>query len=217
MILCWSSKGGSGTTVVSAALAILASASHATTLIDLCGDLPAALGVSEPSGPGLADWMQSPLAADTGVSTLSTEVTQTLQLLHRGNGSLPAHRWSMVADSIAASVHGQVVIDTGTMVPPDELRHLADTCLLVVRPCYLALRRAITIDPALHSWVTGVVLVSEPGRVLRRADVERSIGVPVVAEIPVDPGVARAVDAGLLLSRLPRTLSLPLSNALHTT
>jgi MinD superfamily P-loop ATPase len=211
MIICWSSKGGSGTTVVSAALAILSSASHPTTLVDLCGDLPAALGVAEPSGPGVADWMQSPVATDTALGTLATEVTPDLHLLHRGHGSFPPHRWSTLADNIAASLHGNVVIDAGTLVPPPELRHLADSCLLVVRPCYLALRRAIADAPSLESWVTGVVLVTEPGRALRSTDVARSLGVPVVAEIPLDPSVARAVDAGMLLSRLPRTLSHPLA------
>lgn len=216
MIICWSSKGGSGTTVVSAALAILASASRPTTLVDLCGDLPAALGVAEPSGPGLADWMQSPLATDTALAQLATEVTPQLHLLHRGHGSLPPQRWSTLADSMAASLHGDIVIDCGTTLPPSELLHLSDTCLLVVRPCYLALRRAMTMAPSLDPWVTGVVLVTEPGRALRGTDVARSLGVPVVAEVPLDPAVARAVDAGLLLSRLPRALSQPLASATVT-
>ena len=54
---------------------------------------------------------------------------------------------------------------------------------------------------------TGVVLVDEPSRSLTRADVEAALGVPVVAVVQVDPAVARAVDAGLLASRLPRTLA----------
>ena len=49
-----------------------------------------------------------------------------------------------------------------------------------------------------------MVLVTEPGRALGRADVERTVGAPVVAEVAVDPQVARAVDAGMLTSRLPR-------------
>ena len=47
------------------------------------------------------------------------------------------------------------------------------------------------------------MLVAEPGRALRVPDIERAIGVPVVATISHDPAVARAVDAGLLAARLP--------------
>ena len=72
----------------------------------------------------------------------------------------------------------------------------------MIRPCYLALRRATQLPGR----VSGIVLVDEPGRALGRRDVESVIGVPVVAEIPLDPAVARAVDAGLLSCRLPATL-----------
>jgi hypothetical protein len=55
--------------------------------------------------------------------------------------------------------------------------------------------------------------VREPGRALTRRDVEEVLGVPVRAEVDVDPAVARAVDAGLLASRLPRALERGLRNA----
>jgi hypothetical protein len=58
-----------------------------------------------------------------------------------------------------------------------------------------------------------VVLVTEPGRALDRGDVERVVGAPVRAEVAVDPAVARAVDAGLLVSRLPRGLERSLRRA----
>jgi hypothetical protein len=60
---------------------------------------------------------------------------------------------------------------------------------------------------------TGIVLVDEPGRALTSTDVERALGVGVVAEVRLDPAVARAVDAGLLIARLPRSLSLSLRTA----
>src|SRR5438105_1160177 len=57
-VACWSVKGGSGTTVVSAALALsVAAAGTDALLADLAGDVPAALGIPEPDGPGLADWL----------------------------------------------------------------------------------------------------------------------------------------------------------------
>jgi hypothetical protein len=43
--------------------------------------------------------------------------------------------------------------------------------------------------------------------------VEDCVGAPVVAEVSVDPQVARAVDAGLLATRLPRGLARELDRA----
>ncbi|HEY8545363.1 MAG TPA: hypothetical protein VIL36_09965 [Acidimicrobiales bacterium] len=82
--------------------------------------------------------------------------------------------------------------------------------LLVTRPCFLALQRFHHVRPR----PSGVVVVREPGRSLDRHDVERALGVPVVAEVEIDPAVARAVDAGLLdVSRLPRSLFQALRDA----
>lgn len=53
----------------------------------------------------------------------------------------------------------------------------------------------------------GVVLVTEPGRALTAADVEAVLIAPVLAEIAIDPAVARTIDAGLLTARLPRALA----------
>ena len=78
----------------------------------------------------------------------------------------------------------------------------AQESLLVLRPCYLALRRALAA-PVRPS---GVVLVSESGRALGRRDVEDVLGVPVRAEVAIEEAVARAVDAGLLGRRVPRPL-----------
>src|SRR5438552_253681 len=59
LIALWSAKGGSGTTVVAAALAtVLARSSPGgAVLVDLAGDVPGALGVAEPPGYGVADWL----------------------------------------------------------------------------------------------------------------------------------------------------------------
>ena len=50
MYLCWSAKGGSGTTVIAAALALVLSQRGATTVVDLAGDLPAAWASPNPPG-----------------------------------------------------------------------------------------------------------------------------------------------------------------------
>ena len=52
LVTCWSVKGGSGTTVVAAALALsLARRDEGALLVDLAGDVPAALGCPEPTLP----------------------------------------------------------------------------------------------------------------------------------------------------------------------
>ena len=92
MFLCWSAKGGSGTTVVAAALALVLARQQPTTLVDLAGDIPAALGLPQPSGPGVADWLASP-TADLGGQTLfagvytggALQVTGTLTLDAQGD------------------------------------------------------------------------------------------------------------------------------------
>ena len=65
--ICWSAKGGSGTTVVAAALALAGRAE--SLLVDLDGELPAVLGLPEPADKASADWLASDAAAAGGRST----------------------------------------------------------------------------------------------------------------------------------------------------
>ncbi|MEQ1700279.1 MAG: hypothetical protein ABMA25_09215 [Ilumatobacteraceae bacterium] len=204
MYLCWSAKGGSGTTVVSASLALVLSHQRPTLLVDLAGDAPAALGLPEPAGPGLGDWLASPTADAAALLRLAVPATDTLQVLPVG--STPVDRASpRLAALVAALQHlgHAIVIDAGTGAPPSTLFDAATHRLIVTRPCYLSLRRAVAsgLQP------TGIVLVGEPGRALQSRDVERALHAPIVAEVEYDPSVARSVDAGLLAARLPRSLS----------
>lgn len=75
----------------------------------------------------------------------------------------------------------------------------------MTRGCYLALRRAVR--HAVRS--AGVVVVEEPGRALGATEVAEVVGAPVVARVPVRPAIARAVDAGVLATRLPEALAGP--------
>ena len=79
------------------------------------------------------------------------------------------------------------------------------TTLLVIRPCYLALRRALNLG--LCTDASGVVVVTEPGRALGCEDVAAVTGLPVIATIPLRADIARAVDAGVLADRLPDPLA----------
>jgi len=101
-----------------------------------------------------------------------------------------------------------VVIDAGTRLPPEALDHRA-VSLLVTRACYLSLRRVAL----LRARPDGVILLTEPGRLLGPKDVEHSTGAPVLALVPWDPAVARAVDAGLLAAKVPGSLRQPLRRA----
>ena len=231
LFACWSPKGGSGTTVVTAALGLLLAraAPPGALLADLAGDLPTALGVAAPTGIGLADWLAAgPDVPDDALGRLEIDAGDQLRLLP-WRGAPGAELASSAAGSgdpaVAAAGRGEalaaalsadprpVVVDCGAAATGAALAVAASATvsLLVIRPCYLALRRAL--DAPLRP--SGVVLVTEEGRSLGRADVEDVLGVPVRADIRVDPTVARAVDAGLLAGRLPRSLERALRPALE--
>jgi hypothetical protein len=210
LIACWSPKGGTGTTVTACGLAaVLARSSGGALLVDLAGDATAVLGVPEPAGPGLAEWLAA--GADVGpaaLARLEVEAGPGLRLLAwrppAGAGFEPAPgRADAMVDALLGDPRA-VVVDCGSGEAGAGLAVAAGAVesLLVLRPCYLAVRRALAA-PVRPS---GVVLVTEPGRSLGRRDVEDVLGVPVRAEVAVEESVARAVDAGLLARRVPRAL-----------
>ncbi len=215
LIACWSPKGGSGTTVVSTALGlILAGTKGAALLVDLAGDVPATLGLPEPDGPGLSEWLAAgPEVPDDALSRLEVGAASGLRLLPQGSGDVPAATSGRSEALLAAlSVERRpVVADCGRASDGVTLAMAAGATLslLVLRPCYLALRRAL----AAPLRASGVILVGEEGRSLGRRDVEEVLGIPVRAEVAFDPAVARAVDAGLLSRRVPRGLERSLRRA----
>src|SRR5262245_59939030 len=107
-------------------------------------------------------------------------------------------------ERLLAALNGPrpVVVDCGSRVAGAALTVAASASvsLLVLRPCYLALRRALAAPVC----ASGVVLVQEKERVLGSRDVEEVLGIPVRAEVPWDASIARMVDAGLLATRVPR-------------
>jgi hypothetical protein len=218
-IVCWSAKGGSGTTVVAAALAVLlarADGHRPTTIVDLGGDVPAALGTAAPTGPGVAEWLAAPSAPDDALVRLAAPTSDGLQVVHRGVGDDsggPPDRWPSVPDweriaraCVAGAGAGHVILDAGRDVPDAVVHDAADRSVLVTRACYLSLRRS----RACSSLASDVILITEPGRALDARDVAHALGVPVLAEIPWDPAVARSVDSGLLRARLPIAMVRPL-------
>ncbi|MEO6120947.1 MAG: hypothetical protein ABIW46_08650 [Acidimicrobiales bacterium] len=211
VVACWSVKGGSGTTVISAGFAVLlARADDAGAVaVDLGGDLPAVLGLPEPAGPGVAEWLAAgPELGSEALAGLEVDAGGGLGLVPRGTGPLSGN-----GERLAAALAGPrpVVVDCGSTGEPVAMAVAgsASLSLLVLRPCYLALRRAVAA-PVRPS---GVILISEPGRALGRQDVEDALGVPVRAEVAWDPAIARCVDAGLLAGRVPRALERALRRA----
>ena len=212
LISCWSAKGGSGTTVVAAAIALRFARSSPVVLADLAGDLPTVLGGEEPpaDGPGLAEWLAAgPSVDDTAFDRLLVSVTARLSLLPRGGRGVDVGRdenaGSRLAAALAAYGRGTVVADCGLIAPGSPAWTVAaeaQQSLLVMRSCYLALRRAVEL-PLRPS---GVVLIEETGRMIDRDAVEEALGVPVIARVDWDPSIGRAVDAGLLTARFPAKL-----------
>ena len=193
-----SPKGGNCTTVTATAYALLMAArgTH-TVLIDLCGDVPAAAGMAEPTTPGINDWLSESSTSDAqALVTLGTPFDNGLVIVHRGSSFVEGQpRWSDLANAIT-TLPMNIVIDAGTTFLPDELRRAVTHVTMVVKPCYLSLRRASRMQRP-----TQLFVVCEESRALTIKDVGHVLGMPVTCEIPYTSAISRAVDAGMLPSR----------------
>ena len=220
LLALWSPKGGSGTSVVAAALALVSSGREGTRLADLGDDQPAILGLPLPASPGsakpsegLIGWVAAgPSAPTEWLDEMAVPVIPGLSLLPRGSDisadRLPEEGGAALAVGLRDG--GTAVLDAGPSRGSDRgagfaALEVADAALMVIRPCYLALRLAVG-DPRLAR-SAGAVLVEEPGRALGADDVAAVLGVPVIGRVPVRAEIARAVDAGVLRDRLPAPLA----------
>ena len=210
LISMWSLKGGQGTSVAAAMAAVRAAQDHTrrVRLVDLGRDQPAIFGTAVASESWLCRWTQSGLGADA-LDRALVELAPNLSLLPRGDGPLNPQRAGELVEWLKAD-NTTTIVDVGTLHRDLEegfagsIHHriiaASDQSILVTRACYLALRR--TVNPPVRP--TGVVLVAEEGHVLTARDCEGLIGTPVVAAVAVDPDTARAVDAGMLRTRVPK-------------
>ncbi len=210
LLAIWSPKGGSGTSVVAAACSLVLARTAPTRLVDLAGDQPAVLGLGTDPETGLADWLATgPGAPAEVLDRLAVTVVPDLALLPLGGATAPERRPARGSGSALATALADgppTVADLGTLARADAgpLLEAAAVSLVVVRPCYLALRRAVRLEATRRA--AGIVLVEEPGRALGTREVADVLGRPVVARIPVRDTIARAVDAGVLPTRLPEPL-----------
>jgi hypothetical protein len=220
LIALWSATGGSGTSVFTAACALVLARQARETgngggvrVADLAGDLPAVFGAGADPDVGLADWLDAGAEAPSeALDRLVTEVAPGVALLPRGRGPrvatvLPApESGAALAVALSAGV-SPVLVDCGTAREPAAraVVEVADVAIVVLRGCYLALRRAVHAPPLEHT--AGVVLLDEPGRSLGAREIGEVLDLPVLARIPVKDPIARAVDAGVLPTRLPEPLA----------
>lgn len=207
-----SPKGGVGVSILAAAVASELSKHQRVTLVDFGGDQADIFGLDRPRGsaPGLAEWFD----ADTSVgvealSNLEVEVTPTLRLIPAGlrpvGGDLAPERCAQLVADLGGT--GTVLADVGVIgadvfAGSSVVVAASDRSTLVVRSCYLTLRRAQRLPLVFDD----VVEIVEGGRALQTLDIEAALGRPVTSRTPIDPAVARAVDAGLFPRRIPRQL-----------
>jgi len=182
-------KGGAGTSVTAAALAIiLADTYNPTTIV----------------AASLAD------LAEMG-SIFGTPIGAGAVAIHPRPGVRV-----ILGSSPCVPVTGHVIVDAGTehrsILDPaptwaDVKRTAFDTwatCehrIIVARAEYLTLSRIVTTNAA--DTATGVYAVTAPGGALGVSEVEAVTGLPVVSRIDIDGTIARAVDAGVFAERLP--------------
>lgn len=216
MIVCfWSPKGGSGTSVMAAAAALVLAREGPARIADLAGDQPAMLGLAADPEPGLRDWLLTgPEAPTDALDRVAVDAGRGLSLLPAGVGDIAAaspEAGAALAVALQADARSTVV-DVGVLTPGCDpalhaLVQIADASVIVVRGCYLALRRAVRLEATASA--TGAVFVDEGGRALGAHDVANVLGVPVLATVSVRAPTARAIDAGVLPVRLPDSLARP--------
>jgi hypothetical protein len=214
LLALWSPKGGSGTSVFAAACAVVLARGPAggCRVADLAGDQPAIFGLAGEPELGLLDWLDAGVEAPTdALDRLLVEVAPGVGLLAAGSTerALRPRAEAEAGAALAVALRDApvpVVADCGGASDPAAraMVEVADVAVVVVRGCYLTLRRAVRA-PVLTSTM-GAVLVDEPGRSLTRREIADVLGIPVLARVPVRDAVSRAVDAGVLAARLPDVL-----------
>ncbi len=221
LLTFWSSKGGSGTSTVAAACAGVLAEHHAPVLlVDLAGDQPALVGAAVDPTTGLADWLAlGPEAPTEALARIAVEIDGPRFTLlpmgrpvHDAPSAQPSTGAAGAALAMALTASGAVAVaDLGRADTPAQgaMAELADATILVIRPCYLALRRAVQAPALLHTH--GIVMVDEPGRALGAREIRDVLGVPVLARVAWRSAIARAADAGLVLARTPDALRRPLT------
>lgn len=188
----WAAKGGSGTTVTTAAAAV--NEPGQVVIVDLQGDMTDVFA-AELHGGGLNGWLLG--EPSNHLQDLVVDIDETTRLLPTRSPidlDQVRHRRVQILERWMRATDATVLVDAGTGQPAEALVEIADRNLLVTRACYLGLMKGVRVPLQ----PDGIVLLDEPSRSLNASAVERSLGAPIVATIDVHPSIARSVDAGLL-------------------
>ncbi|HEX5587736.1 MAG TPA: hypothetical protein VFZ17_10535, partial [Acidimicrobiia bacterium] len=171
LLALWSPKGGSGTSVLAAACALVIARGPAggCRLADLAGDQAAIFGLAGEPELGVADWLDAGAEAPVeALDRLLVEVAPGVALLPTGatERTLQPRAEAEAGAALAVALRDlpvPVVADCGSARDPAAraVVEVADAAVVVLRGCYLALRRAVR-SPVLGCSM-GAVLVDEPG------------------------------------------------------
>jgi len=179
----YGAKGGVGTSTVAAAHALILAETSRVLFVDM-----------SPARDGFAVF-GIPAPINGQVVPVKTENLDYV------------NQWDPAGDN---GSYDHVVIDLGTLAencnetkPSDE----NNRTYLVARLCYLSLRAASS------STVDTLIVISEQGRALQFSDAEAVIDAGTYIEVKHDPAISRAVDAGLLSTRMPRPLHKALTSS----
>jgi len=206
--------------VIAAAAALVLAREGPVRIADLSGDLPAVLGLASDPDLGLRDWLRAgPEAPTEGLDRLEIDAGRGLVLLPAGTGGL-ANASPEAGAALAVALRADprpTIVDAGVLGASSDVLsafvEVADASLIVVRGCYLALRRAVRVEATARA--SGAVYVDEAGRSLGSRDVANVLGVPILASVGIRASTARAVDAGVLPTRLPDALARPMREVLR--
>jgi hypothetical protein len=181
-------SGGVGTTTIVASHGVqLASAGVDTLLIDASdGGLRLALAMP---------WIETSTLTDEHVYP----VDEFLSIARADDADV-------VAALVRRSTDAQIAIDWGRRQPPN----LEGERIIVVTNDYASLQRAV----ADYHFDAFVLSRYDARRALGVTDVEHALGKRPRAVLNDDPTIGRAIDAGLLTTRLPRSLDNQLQQVL---
>lgn len=198
-------KGGVGTTTITAAMALEMSKRHIPTTVACAADI-----IGPPYVHG--SWQHELLCSDRNALAAVLGLGMDAKPGQEVAPGLFFHDPGNEEKSFARAV----ITDFGTYVSHVG-RYDGDYNILVVRNEYLGLRRAITSEQvkqpngSTQLRFDGFVLVEEEGRALGLREVRDVLGLPHLATIPVEPTIGRAIDAGVLPTRVPEKLAKPVS------
>ena len=179
-----------------------ASSTSAATSRRSSGSVPSRAPAS-PTGS-----MPGPGAPTDALDRLAVEAAPGVALIPRGleAAALAPRPAAEAGAALAVALRDGPVptlVDAGTADDPAAraLLEVSDATIVVVRGCYLTLRRSVQ-HPAVAR-AAGIVVVEEPGRAIGAKEIADVLGRPVLARVPARDSIARAVDAGVLAHRLP--------------